>query len=162
MPYTIDGETVSFTVPEDIAATAVASQTEARTTCEYIVNLRFWLCCRDSVDIEAENDTEAIATARRVAAKMMQSASFPASIDVEDRREGLISYIDRVDGDDRAEIADGLDFEGDRRLRPNAFVEKVAAFYIDDTAEPDELRRILKDLIKQARMVRTPFSRRLL
>lgn len=51
---------------------------------EYVVKLRFWLRCWDSMTIYAD----AIAAAPQVAREMMHSASIPESINADERREG--------------------------------------------------------------------------
>jgi hypothetical protein len=85
---------------------------------EYVVKLRFWLRCWDSMTIDVDNDADAIAMAPQVARKMMLSASVPESIEADERCEGLISYIDRVDAEGRNEVAEAIAFDGGRPLFP--------------------------------------------
>lgn len=120
---------------------------------EYIVKLRFWLRCRDSMDIEANNDEEAVRIARDVAREMMQLVSFPESIETDERREGLISYIDRIDTADRTEIAEAIEFQGARRLFPEAddLIVHLARLRTDDLAGEAQLRAFLDDIVARAR-----------
>lgn len=55
---------------------------------EYVVKLRFWLRCWDSMTIDADNDADAIAAAPQFAREMTRSASSPESIEADERREG--------------------------------------------------------------------------
>jgi len=63
---------------------------------EYLVKIGFWLRAYDSITIEADSDTAAIEAAKVAAKRAMESASQPEHIDTDDRREGIIAYIDRV------------------------------------------------------------------
>lgn len=122
---------------------------------ESIVKLRFWLRCWDSMDIEAENDEEAVSIACGTAREMMQLVSFPESIETDERREGLISYIDRIDTQDRTEIAEAIEFHGARRLFPEAddLIIRLARLRTDDFAGEAELRAVLDDIVAQARRI---------
>lgn len=122
---------------------------------EYIVKLRFWLRCWDSMDIEAKNDEEAIRIASDIAREMMQLVSFPESIETDERREGLISYIDRVDAQDRTEITETIEFHGARRLFPETddLIVRLARLHTGDFAGEAELRAVLDDIVAQARHI---------
>jgi hypothetical protein len=122
---------------------------------EYVVKLRFWLRCWDSVTIEADTDADAIAVGPRLAREMMAAASFPESLEGEERREGLISYIDRIDAEGRNEIAEAIEFEGAHRLFPEAaaLISRHAQLQIDNLRTGDDLRRLLTDLIREARNI---------
>lgn len=122
---------------------------------EYIVKLRFWLRCWDSIHIEAENDDEAVRIACDTAREMMQLVSFPESIETDERREGLISYIDRIDAHERTEIAEAIEFQGARRLFAEAddLIVRLAQLRTDDFAGEAELRAFLDDIVARARRI---------
>jgi len=69
------------------------------------IKLRFWLRCWDSMTIDAETDADAIGMGQQVAREMMLGSGFPEPIEADERREGLTSYIDRIDAEGRNEIA---------------------------------------------------------
>lgn len=119
---------------------------------EYVVKLRFWLRCWDSMTIEAGSDVDAIAGAPQVARELMLASSFPESVEADERREGLISYIDRVDAEGRNEIAEAIEFEGARRLFPvvQDLIARLASVNTADLHGEAQLRRLLDDLIADA------------
>ncbi|SMH26472.1 hypothetical protein [Mesorhizobium australicum] len=123
---------------------------------EYIVKLRFWLRCWDSMDIEAENDEEAVRIACDTAREMMQLVSFPESIETDERREGLASYIDRIDAEVRSEIAEAIEFQGARRLFPEKddLIVRLARLRTGDLASEAQLRAFLDDIVAQARRIK--------
>lgn len=120
---------------------------------EYVVKLRFWLRCWDSMTIDADSDADAIAMAPQVARELMFATGFPESVEADERREGLISYIDRVDAEGRNEIAEAIDFDGAHRLFPKAaaLILRLAQLQIGDVRTGDDLRRLLAGLIIEAR-----------
>jgi hypothetical protein len=63
---------------------------------KYVVKIAFWLRAFDSVTIEAKSDAEAIEKAKVAATAAMESTAFPEHIDTDERREGVIAYIDRI------------------------------------------------------------------
>ena len=81
---------------------------------EYIVKIGFWLRAYDGVTIEAETDAEAIEKATAAAKAAMESGVHPERIDIEERREGVIAFIDRVAPDGRRAIAEDVEFDDDR------------------------------------------------
>lgn len=123
---------------------------------EYIVKLRFWLRCWDSMTIDVETDVEGIGMARRVAAEMMRSASFPDSIEADERREGLVSYIDRIDAEGRNEIAEAIEFQGARRLFPEAddLILHLARLRTGNLVGEAQLRAFLDDIVARARRIK--------
>lgn len=80
---------------------------------EYLVKVGFWLRAYDSVTIEAESDAEAIIKAKAAATTLMKSFGQPEHTDNE-RRQGIIAYIDRVAPDGRASVAEDVSFDDDR------------------------------------------------
>jgi hypothetical protein len=81
---------------------------------EYLVKVSFWLRAHDSVTIDATDDAAAVEKARAAAIIMMEGRAQPETIDTDERRQGVIAYIDRLDRSDRVEIAEDVAFDGDR------------------------------------------------
>jgi hypothetical protein len=95
---------------------------------EYLVKLGFWLRAHDSVIIEAANDSEAVGKAKQAAKTAMESRSQPEAVDTDERREGIIAYINRLDPHCRKAVAEGVAFYDDRIHMPlHDFVRRVAA-----------------------------------
>jgi hypothetical protein len=95
---------------------------------ECLVKLAFWLRAWDSVTIEAEADPEAIDKAKAAAKRAMESRVIPESIDTDQRREGLIAYVDRLDPDRRECVVENVVFDDHRIHGPlHVFVRRVAA-----------------------------------
>lgn len=119
---------------------------------DYVIKLRFWLRCWDSMTIDAETDADAIAMGHQVAREMMLGSGFPESIEADERREGLISYIDRIDAEGRNEIADAVEFDGACRLFPEAsfLISRLARVQLDDGWGEGELRRLLAGFVREA------------
>jgi len=122
---------------------------------EYVVKLRFWLRCWDSMTIDVDGDADAIAMAPQVAREMMLSASFPESIEADERRGGLISYIDRVDAGGRDEVAEAIEIEGARALFPKAvaLISRLAQLEVDGVKAETDLRQLLAGVVLEARSV---------
>ena len=68
---------------------------------EYVVKVAFWLRAFDSVTVEADADAEAIEKAKIAATAAMASTAHPEHVDFDERREGVIAFIDRVTPDGR-------------------------------------------------------------
>jgi hypothetical protein len=86
-----------------------------RGPAEYRVKIGFWLCAYDSLAVEAANDAEAIEKARTAAKDAMQLDAHPEHIDFDERREGIIVFIDRVSVDGPNEsVAEDVEFDDDR------------------------------------------------
>ena len=81
---------------------------------EYLVKVGFWLRAYDSVTVEAATDAEAIEKAKIVAATAMVSRACPDAIDTDERRQGVIAYIDRLSSDAREAVAEDIAFDTDR------------------------------------------------
>lgn len=122
---------------------------------DYIVKLRFWLRCWDSMTIDAASDADAIAIAQHIARELMLGSGFPESIEADERRERLISYIDRLDSEGRNEIAEAVEFDGACRLFPEAaaLIVRLAELHLDLVSGEGELRRLLADLVRKARQI---------
>jgi len=80
---------------------------------EYTVKIGFWLRAYDGFTVEADSDVEAIETAKAAAKTAMQSSAYPEHIDIEERREGLIAFIDRVAPDGRHAVIEDVAFDDD-------------------------------------------------
>ncbi|MGY4752596.1 hypothetical protein ACVNHC_22270 [Pannonibacter sp. Q-1] len=81
---------------------------------EYIVKIGFWLRAYDGFTVEAGSDAEAIEKAKVLAKAAMEWMAHPEHIDIEERREGIIAFIDRVTPDGREAIVDDVEFDSDR------------------------------------------------
>jgi len=82
---------------------------------EYQVKIGFWVRAYDTVVVEADTDQEAIEHAKARARVAIENGGQPDSIDLEDRREGIIVYIDRIGVPiDQATIAEDVEFDDDR------------------------------------------------
>jgi hypothetical protein len=80
---------------------------------EYIVKVGFWLRAYDSFSVEAHSDADAIAQAKAGAKTVMESAAYPEHIDIGERREGIIAFIDRITPDGRQAVIEYVLFSGD-------------------------------------------------
>jgi hypothetical protein len=87
---------------------------------EYIVKIGFWLRAFDSVKVEARTDAEAIEKAKAAARTAMESMAIPEHVDTDERREGVIAYIDRLTSDGREEVIEDVEFDDDRIHSPSA------------------------------------------
>lgn len=125
---------------------------------EYLVKVHFWLLCCDDGIIEAPSDASAVEMAKAAAATVMESHEQPETIDFDERREGSISYIDRIDPRERVEVAGLVRFDDDR-LYPawHDFIENIAASPtgagVDGAGETDALRHY-RGLIEEAKTLR--------
>jgi hypothetical protein len=87
---------------------------------EYIVKIGFWLRAYDSRTVEATTDAEAIEKAKAAAILAMQSTANPEHIDTDERREGLIVFIDRSAPNGRHAVVEDVEFDDDRIRGPAA------------------------------------------
>lgn len=87
---------------------------------EYVVKIGFWLRAYDSFTVEAESDAGAIEKAKLSARIAMESTAHPEHIDIEERREGVIAFIDHVTPDGRDAVIEGVEFDDDRIHEPPA------------------------------------------
>jgi hypothetical protein len=81
---------------------------------EYIVKLGFWLRAYDSVTVEPSSDAEAIEKAKDVAKTNMESRAWPKHVDTDERRQGVIAYVDRIGPRSREAVAEDIAFDDDR------------------------------------------------
>ena len=81
---------------------------------EYIVKIGFWLRAYDGFTINAESDAEAMERAKAAAKSAMESIAQPEHIDIEQRREGVIVYIDRDAPEGRVAVIENVEFDDDR------------------------------------------------
>lgn len=86
----------------------------------YIVKIGFWLRAYDSVSIEAASDVEAIDKAKAAAKSAMESRVQPGHVDIDERREGIIAFIDRITPDGREAVIEDLAFDDDRIHPPES------------------------------------------
>jgi hypothetical protein len=81
---------------------------------DYVVKVGFWLRAYDSVTVEADGDVEAIEKAKVAAATAMISTAHPEHVAFDERREGVIAFIDRVSPDGRHSVVEDVAFDGGR------------------------------------------------
>jgi hypothetical protein len=81
---------------------------------EYVIRVAFRLTAFDSVVIEAASDAEALEKAPDAARALMASLAHPEHIDTDERRQGIIAFIDRLTPGGRSVVAEDIAFEGDR------------------------------------------------
>src|SRR5665213_228692 len=81
---------------------------------EYVVKIGFWLRAYDSVTVEADADAEAIEKAKIAATTAMTSTAHPEHVEFDERREGVIAFIDRVTPDGREPVVEHVAFDDDR------------------------------------------------
>ena len=80
---------------------------------EYVVKIGFWLRAYDSVTVEADADAEAIEKAKTAATTAMTSTPHPEHVEFDERREGVIAFIDRVNPDGRESVVEDVAFDDD-------------------------------------------------
>ena len=81
----------------------------------YHVKIGFWLRAYDGFDIEAGSDAEAVSVAKAQALDAMESTAQPQQIEMDQRREGIICWIDRsAVGGPEISIAEDVAFDDDR------------------------------------------------
>lgn len=81
---------------------------------EYVVKIGFWLRAYDGFTVEADSDAEAIEKAKAAAATAMESVAQPEHVEIEERREGIIAFIDRITSDGREAVIEDVAFDDDR------------------------------------------------
>ena len=87
---------------------------------EYVVKVRFWLRAYDSFAVEADSDADAIAQAKAGAKKVLESAAHPEHIEISERREGIILFIDRITPDGRQAVIEDVPLSGDHVHMPTS------------------------------------------
>jgi hypothetical protein len=80
---------------------------------EYIVKIGFWLRAYDSLAVEADSDADAIEQAKAAANVAMGSAAYPEHIEICERRQGIIVFIDRITRDGRQAVIEDVPFTSD-------------------------------------------------
>lgn len=83
---------------------------------EYVVKIGFWLRAYDGFTVEADSDAEAIEKAKVAARTALECSAHPEHIEIEERREGVIAFIDRITPDGRDAVIEDVAFDGDRIL----------------------------------------------
>jgi selenophosphate synthetase-related protein len=81
---------------------------------EYIVKVAFRLRAFDSVIVEANSDEEVIEKAKVAAKIVMEAVSYPEHIDLAERWQGVIAFIDRITPDGCEEVIEDLEFDDDQ------------------------------------------------
>jgi hypothetical protein len=81
---------------------------------EYTVTIGFWLRAYDSFSVDADSDPEAIEKAKAQAKTTMESGAQPEHIEITDRREGIIVFIDRIEPDGQYTVIEDVEFDDDR------------------------------------------------
>jgi hypothetical protein len=81
---------------------------------EYIVKIGFWLRAYDGFTVEADSDAGAIEKAKAAAKTAMESGAYPEHIEIAERREGIIAFIDRVTPAGRDVVTEDVEFDDDR------------------------------------------------
>lgn len=81
---------------------------------DYIVKIGFWLRAYDGFSVDADSDAEAIEKAKAAANTAMESGAHPEHIEIDERREGVIAFIDRVTPQGRHAVAEDVEFDDDR------------------------------------------------
>ena len=83
---------------------------------EYTIKIGFWLRAYDSFTVDAESDADAIEQAKAAAKTAMELGAYPEHIEIEERREGIIAFIDRITSDGRDAVIEDVEFEDGRIL----------------------------------------------
>lgn len=65
---------------------------------DYRMMVGFWLCAYEETMFEAESDAEALEKAKATASSIMERQSVPTIVCYEDRRGGVIAWLDREGG----------------------------------------------------------------
>jgi hypothetical protein len=81
---------------------------------EYMIKIGFWLRAYDGFTANADSDAEAIEKAKAAAKSAMESGAQPEHIDIEQRREGVIAFIDRNTPQGRVAVIEDVEFDDDR------------------------------------------------
>lgn len=81
---------------------------------EYTVKIGFWLRGYDGFTVKADSDADAIEKAKAAAKTAMESDAHPEHIAIEERREGIIVFIDRITPDGRCAVIEDVAFDDDR------------------------------------------------
>ena len=74
------------------------------------MSLTFWLRAHDGFTIEADTDMKAVEAARIAAKAVMRSQARPEHIAIDERREGVIAFIDSVTPDGRQALIEDVKF----------------------------------------------------
>lgn len=81
---------------------------------QYKVKIGFWLSAYDGFALEADSDAEAIEKAKAAATVAMEASDQREHIEIDQRREGTIIYIDRVTADGTEPVIENVEFDDDR------------------------------------------------
>ena len=81
---------------------------------EYVVKIAFWLRAYDGFTIEADTDAKAVELARIAAKAAMRSGAHPEHVEIDERHEGVIAFIDSVTPGERQALIEDVTFDDDR------------------------------------------------
>lgn len=81
---------------------------------EYVVKIAFWPRACDGFKVEAESDADAIEQAKVAATTAMELGAYPEHIELEERREGIIAFIDHITPAGRQAVIEAVEFDDDR------------------------------------------------
>jgi hypothetical protein len=81
---------------------------------EYIIKIGFWLRAYDGFAFEADSDADAIEKAKAAAKTAMESGANPEHIEIAERWEGIIAFIDRVTPAGRDVVSENVELDDDR------------------------------------------------
>jgi hypothetical protein len=122
---------------------------------EYMVKVSFWLRAFDSVTIETSDESQLTDLAKAAAITVIRSHAQPEATDFDERREGSIAYIDRVDPAGREEVVGFVPFDDDHLHGPlHEFIERIAALPTDGEVShlsKEELVRWRSALVEEAK-----------
>lgn len=79
----------------------------------YNVKIGFWLGAYDGPALKADSDAEAIEKAKATATVALEASDRPEHIEIDQRREGTLIYIDRVTADGPEPVIENVEFDDD-------------------------------------------------
>ncbi|MFC3058565.1 hypothetical protein [Paenirhodobacter populi] len=80
----------------------------------YSVRIGFWLRAYEGFTVEADSDDEAVVKAKAAALTAMEESSRPEHVLLDERREGVIVFIEQVSADQRRVVAEDVGFDTDQ------------------------------------------------
>lgn len=80
----------------------------------YSVRIGFWLRAYEGFTVEADCDADAVEKAKGAALTAMEESSRPEHILLDERREGVIVFIEQVSAEQRRVVAEDVEFDADQ------------------------------------------------